>query len=114
MARHTFELFADYFRCYPAGRVAAGELSERWTPDALTRLLARALATVGVGTNRNMAVSVEVEVLDRELGGENLRAVTSPTSAASTCRRASASSAAAPTTATTSSAGRPRWRSRLL
>jgi hypothetical protein len=98
----------------PAGRVAAGELSERWTPDALTRLLARAPAPIGVGTNRNMAVSVEVEVLDRAPGGENLRAGTSPRSAPSTCRRASASSAAAPTAAITSRSGRARWRSRLL
>ncbi len=36
MVKHMFELFADYIQFCLRDEAAAGDLSERWTPDALT------------------------------------------------------------------------------
>ena len=36
MVKQTVELFADYVRFCLPDEAAAGDLSERWTPDVLT------------------------------------------------------------------------------
>lgn len=59
-----FELFADYFQFYLQDEYVKGDLSDSWTEEAVRRLLALAPGTIGVGTVRNMQVSVEVEVCD--------------------------------------------------
>ena len=64
MAKHSFELFADYFQFYLADEKWHGDLSDAWTDDAVAQLLAVAHGVVGVGTARNMDVPVEVEVVD--------------------------------------------------
>jgi hypothetical protein len=57
-----FELFADYHQFYLQDELVKGDLSESWTPDATSRLLAVAPGTIGVGTVRNMEVPVDVEI----------------------------------------------------
>ena len=59
-------LMADYFQFYLQDESAKGDLSDSWGPEAVDRLLAVAPGAVGVGTVRNMAVPVSVEVLDAE------------------------------------------------
>ena len=66
MRRFEYELFADYFQFYLQDESAEGNLGDSWTDEAVTRLLALAPGTVGVGTVRNMNVPVTVEVLDAE------------------------------------------------
>jgi hypothetical protein len=66
MRQFEYELFADYFHFYLHDESAEGNLGERWTEEAVARLLAVAPCTVGVGTVRNMNVPVTVEVLDAE------------------------------------------------
>ncbi len=63
---HTFNLFADYFQFYLQDETIDGDLSDSWTNEAVTRLLAVAPGTVGVGTVRNMEVPVTLEVLASE------------------------------------------------
>ena len=63
---HTFNLFADYFQFYLQDEAIDGDLSDSWTDEAVTRLLAVAPGTVGVGTVRNMEVPVTLEVLTSE------------------------------------------------
>jgi hypothetical protein len=63
VTRHDFELFADYFQFYLQDDLEGiGDLSDAWTQEALDRLLAVAIGTVGVGTVRNMTVPVAVEL----------------------------------------------------
>ena len=61
---HHFTLFADYFQFYLQDEEAAGDLSDSWTPQATSDLLAVNVGVVGVGTVRNMDVSVALEVRD--------------------------------------------------
>jgi hypothetical protein len=63
---HTFNLFADYFQFYLQDEAIDGDLSDSWTDEAVTRLLAVSRGTVGVGTVRNMEVPVTLEVLVSE------------------------------------------------
>jgi hypothetical protein len=64
------------FTCRTRPRRATSPSAGRRTPDAGRAHAPPALApgTIGVGTARNMTVPVEVEVLDRPPGGEDLRA----------------------------------------
>ena len=62
----TFNLFADYFQFYLQDEAVDGDLSDSWTDEAVTRLLAVAPGTVGVGTVRNMEVPVTLELLASE------------------------------------------------
>jgi hypothetical protein len=64
--RFEYKLFADYFQFYLQDESAPGDLSASWTQEAVDRLLAVALGTIGVGTVRNMTVPVIVEVGDTE------------------------------------------------
>lgn len=64
MSSNHFTLFADYFQFYLQDESADGNLSDSWNEEAVTRLLAVAPGTVGVGTVRNMDVPVSIEVLD--------------------------------------------------
>lgn len=48
--RFEFKLFVDYFQFYLQDERASGDLSERWTQEAVDRLLATAPGTIGVGT----------------------------------------------------------------
>jgi len=59
-------LFADYFQFYIQDEAAVGNLSESWTEEATTRLLALAPGTIGIGTVRNMDVPVALEIHDQE------------------------------------------------
>jgi hypothetical protein len=66
MRRFEYKLFADYFQFYLQDESMDGNLGDSWTAEAVTRLLAVAPGTVGVGTVRNMDVPVTVELLDGE------------------------------------------------
>ena len=60
-----FELFADYFQFYiQDDDKQYGDLSEAWTQEAVDSLLAVAERTIGVGTVRNMDVTVFVSFVD--------------------------------------------------
>jgi hypothetical protein len=59
----NFNLFADYFQFYLQDETADGNLSDAWSDEAVSRLLAVAPGVVGVGTVRNMEVGVTLEVL---------------------------------------------------
>lgn len=72
--RFEFELFADYFQFYLQDESVEGNLGDSWTPEAVDRLLAVALGTVGVGTVRNMKVPVVVEVADNEPADDDVKA----------------------------------------
>jgi hypothetical protein len=61
---NNFKLFADYFQFYIQDEYAEGNLSDSWNDDAVGRMLAVAPGIVGIGTVRNMDVSVSVELLD--------------------------------------------------
>ena len=60
---HHYRIFADYFQFHLQDEAADGNLSEAWTEEAVTRLLAVAPGTVGIGTVRNMDVPVTLEIL---------------------------------------------------
>lgn len=60
------ELFADYFQFYIQDEKVDGDLSESWTQEAVDRLLALAPGTIGIGTVRNMNVSVTIKLFDSE------------------------------------------------
>jgi hypothetical protein len=62
--RFEFKLFADYFQFYLQDESVKGDLSESWTEEAVSRLLAIAPGTIGVGTARNMNVPVALEIAD--------------------------------------------------
>lgn len=62
--KHQFELFADYFQFYLQDEQSSGDLSNSWTEQALSDMLAVAPGVIGVRTVRNMDVPVKVEVLD--------------------------------------------------
>lgn len=66
MQTHRVDLFADYFQFYVQDELADGNLSDSWTKKAVQRLLALAPGTIGVGTVRNMSVSVVVQVRKSE------------------------------------------------
>jgi hypothetical protein len=67
MLRREFELFADYFQFYlQDDDIRLGDLSDAWTEEAVNRMLAVAPGVVGIGTARNMTVSVALEVLVAE------------------------------------------------
>lgn len=62
--KHQFELSADYFQFYLQDEQSSGDLSNSWTEQAMFDMLAVGLGVIRVRTVRNMAVPVEVEVLD--------------------------------------------------
>ena len=66
MQRFNYTLFADYFQFYLQDEAVAGDLSNSWTEEAVSRLLAIARGTIGVGTVRNMNVPVAVEITDSQ------------------------------------------------
>lgn len=68
--RFEFKLFVDYFQFYLQDERASGDLSERWTQEAVDRLLATAPGTIGVGTVRNMEVPVVVEIAENPPGDD--------------------------------------------
>lgn len=61
--KYKFELFADYFQFYLQDEQSKGDLSNSWTEQAVSNMLAVAPGMIGVGTVRNLTVPVEVEVL---------------------------------------------------
>lgn len=66
MRRFEYTLMADYFQFYLQDERADGNLSDRWTDEAVQRLLAVAPGVIGVGTVRNMEVPVVVEITEAE------------------------------------------------
>lgn len=70
MASQHFELFADYYQFYLQDEHASGDWADAWTDEAVAQLLAVAPGVIGVGTARNSAVPVEVEVLEAEPAGD--------------------------------------------
>lgn len=65
MARTELTIFADYHQFYiQDDDDKFGDLSEAWTDEAVSKLLAVADHVVGVGTVRNSDVSVVLEVCD--------------------------------------------------
>jgi hypothetical protein len=60
MKKQEFTIFADYFQFYIQDEPADGDLSDAWDSVAESRLLAVAPGTVGIGTVRDMDVSVSV------------------------------------------------------
>ena len=66
MSSYSYSIFADYYQFYLQDEGVAGDLSDAWTNDAVTNLLAVAPGTIGVGTVRNMDVPVVVEILESE------------------------------------------------
>jgi hypothetical protein len=63
---YQFMLLADYFQFYVQDESVEGDLAESWNEEAVARLLAVAPGTVGIGTVRNMEVSVSLEILTAE------------------------------------------------
>ena len=66
MKRYELVLFADYHQFYIQDENVDGNLSDAWTDEAVSRLLALAPGTVGIGTVRNVDVPVTIAVLERE------------------------------------------------
>lgn len=64
----TIELaiFADYFQFYLQDEAANEDFGDKWTEDAVERLLAPAQFSVGIGTARNMTVPVVLSILPAE------------------------------------------------
>lgn len=60
------KLFADYFQLYIQDEQAAGDLSDKWTTEAVEMLLAVTDGTIGIGTVRNMYVPVTIKTFDAE------------------------------------------------
>lgn len=60
------ELFADYFQFYIQDENVDGDLSDKWTTEAVELLLATTDGTIGVGTVRNMDVPVTIKTFDIE------------------------------------------------
>jgi hypothetical protein len=63
---YKFDLFADYFQFYLQDEKADADLSQCWTEQAVNDLIAVDSGVIGVGTVRNMTVSVAVEICDIE------------------------------------------------
>ncbi|SHE67080.1 hypothetical protein [Pedobacter caeni] len=59
-------LFADYFQFYIQDEKVDGDLSDKWTNEAVCILLAITDGTIGVGTVRNMNVPVNLKIFDSE------------------------------------------------
>ena len=66
MKQYELELYADYFQLYLQDEQAEGDLSDSWTNEACTRMLALAPGTVGIGTLRNVDVNVLLEIHESE------------------------------------------------
>ena len=66
MSSYSYSLFADYYQFYLQDEPVKGDLSDAWTNDAVSNLLAVAPGTIGVGTVRNMDVPVEVKIVESE------------------------------------------------
>jgi len=66
MSSYSYSLFADYYQFYLQDEPVKGDLSDAWTNDAVSNLLAIAPGTIGVGTVRNMDVPVEVRIVESE------------------------------------------------
>jgi len=66
MPPRDFKIFADYFQFYVQDEPANGDLSDAWSDEAVTRLLAVRPGVVGVGTVRNVDVPVSIELLSAE------------------------------------------------
>ncbi|OKH20945.1 hypothetical protein [Chroogloeocystis siderophila] len=62
--KQKIEVFADFFQFYLQDEQSDGNLSDSWTSQAVSDMLAVAPGVIGVGTARNMIVPVEIEVLD--------------------------------------------------
>jgi hypothetical protein len=62
----TLELFTDYFQFYIQDEQATGELGNDWTDEAVDRLLATTVGTIGIGTIRNMDAPVSVKLFESE------------------------------------------------
>jgi hypothetical protein len=60
------ELFADYFQFYIQDEKVEGDLSDKWTTEAVELLLATTGGTIGVGTVRNMDVLVTIKTFEIE------------------------------------------------
>lgn len=60
------EIFADYFQFYIQDEKADGDLSDKWTTDAIELLLATTEGTIGIGTVRNMNVPVTIKIFYTE------------------------------------------------
>lgn len=67
MASYQVELLADYFQFYlQDDEISCGDLSEAWSEEATSRMLATSPRSVGIGTLRNAEVPVLINVLDQE------------------------------------------------
>lgn len=60
------DIFADYFQFYLKDETADGDLSKKWTEEAIERLLAITDGTIGIGTVRNMDVPVTIKIFTTE------------------------------------------------
>ena len=61
MQKFEFELFADYFQFYiQDDNESLGDLSDSWTEEATTNLIAVSDGVIGIGTARNMDVPVTI------------------------------------------------------
>jgi hypothetical protein len=64
---HQLNLFADYFQFYiQDDEISCGDLSEAWSDEAMSRMLAVAPRAVGIGTVRNVNVPVSINLLAEE------------------------------------------------
>lgn len=63
---YKLKLFADYFQFYLQDETVKGDLSDSWSEEAVSRLLAITDGTIGVGTVRNNEVPVTIEFVNRE------------------------------------------------
>jgi hypothetical protein len=61
-----FTLFADYFQFYLQDEAADGNLSDAWSEEAFSRMLAVAPGVVGIRTVRDVNVPVRIEVLNQK------------------------------------------------
>ncbi|OQX02061.1 MAG: hypothetical protein BWK73_44025 [Thiothrix lacustris] len=64
--KYHYELFADYFQFYLQDEQIGEDLSNSWTENAIARMLATAIGTIGIGTVRNTHVPVTIELLESE------------------------------------------------
>jgi len=64
--KYKFHLFADFSQFYLQDEQSSGDLSQSWTEQTVSDMLAVAPGVIGVGTARSMEVPVEVEVLDSQ------------------------------------------------
>ncbi len=57
-----FAIFADYFQFYLQDEIANENFGDKWTDEAVDRLLAPAQYSLGIGTMRNDVVPVALSV----------------------------------------------------